>query len=126
MFFWTPLELRVLSDGEHYELVNPLIWQAWDERKVVVPTGFITDMTSVPQVFWNILPPSGKYTRAAVVHDWLYRAQEVTRSQADEYFREAMHDIGVNKLQRAIIFAQVRMWGWIAWDKHTKEGAWDG
>ena len=39
---------------------------------VQVPKGFVTDGASIPRIFWVYLPRHGKYTKAAVVHDFLY------------------------------------------------------
>ena len=47
-------------------------------------------------MLWNILPPTGPYGKAAVLHDWLYRtAGKATRAQADRVLREAMEALGV-------------------------------
>lgn len=37
-----------------------------------VPTSFVTDQASIPREFWSILSPAGRYSRAAVVHGYLY------------------------------------------------------
>ena len=39
--------------------------------EIVVPKGLVSDGASVPQIFWKILPPFGKYLESAVLHDWL-------------------------------------------------------
>lgn len=38
-----------------------------------VPKGFITDFASVPRILHSVLPKTGKYGKAAVLHDYLYR-----------------------------------------------------
>lgn len=42
------------------------------EPIIRVPAGFVTDFASIPRAFWVVLPPTGKYGKAAVVHDYLY------------------------------------------------------
>ena len=33
---------------------------------IIVPKGLSTDFASIPQIFWSIAPPDGKYTAAAI------------------------------------------------------------
>jgi Protein of unknown function (DUF1353) len=35
-----------------------------------IPSDLETDLASVPRLFWSLLPPTGVYERAAVLHDW--------------------------------------------------------
>ena len=39
---------------------------------VTVPIHFKTDFASTPRFLWAFFPPYGKYTEAAVLHDYLY------------------------------------------------------
>lgn len=85
-----------------------------------VKQGFRTDFASVPRILWNILPPSGKYGKAAVIHDWLYfrgvvGAVRITRSYADGVFRDAMADLGVGRTRRTLMWMAVRVGGGRAW-----------
>ena len=83
-----------------------------------VPAGFKTDLASIPQALWNVLPPVGRYDRAAVVHDFLYRNNGVTRKQADDVLLEAMEVLGVRATQRWVIYAGVRLGGWKPWSNY--------
>ncbi len=87
---------------------------------IIVPAGFITDMASIPQIFWNILPPDGPYGKAAVVHDYLYRtggkvdvspAHTFTKAEADNIFYEAMGELGVAGWRKWIMYQAVRLFG---------------
>ena len=89
---------------------------------VTVPKGFETDFASVPRLFWSILPPDGTYTQAAVLHDFLYSVQLYTRKRSDEIFLEAMAVLRVWVVRRLIMFSQVRLWGFIPWNKKRKVG----
>jgi len=89
---------------------------------VTVPTGFITDGASVPQIFWNILSPFGEYFPAALLHDYLYSKYSdshflVDRATADMLFKEAMFNLGVGWLKRETIYRAVRIGGWRSWKK---------
>jgi hypothetical protein len=89
------------------------------DKTVIVPIGFKTDLASIPRVLWNVLPPLGRYDRAAVLHDWLYRTgQGLTRSQADSVFREAMGVDGVGGLVRFTLYLGVRAGGTGVWARY--------
>ena len=87
---------------------------------ITVPSGFVTDGASVPRVFWSLLPQWGKYSRAAVIHDFLldqisptvsdtsYRYQ---RKLADKIFLEAMKVSKVNIATRNILYYSARIFG---------------
>lgn len=100
---------------------------------VRVPAGFVTDFASIPRAFWNILPPTGGYGKAAVVHDWLYQRRRVScedpghivtavryvdRGEADSILNEAMNVLGVGRFTRWIIYSGVRVGGWVTWDRY--------
>jgi hypothetical protein len=113
----------ILEDdgGLPFTLFEPLVYQS-DVlgRALSVPAGFKTDLASIPQVFWRVLPPVGKYDAAAVVHDFLYQHNGVTRAQADATLSEAMAVLGTPSWQRAIIYAGVRVGGWVVWNRYRK------
>jgi hypothetical protein len=81
---------------------------------ITVPAGFDTDGASIPRVFWSILDPYGPYFEAAVIHDWLYSPhnRRFNRAQADDIFREAMYNNGLDWLRREAIYRAVRLAGW--------------
>lgn len=85
--------------------------------RIVIPTGFVTDFASVPRALWNLLPPTGRYTRAAVIHDFLYRTPGLcTRAQADAVLYEAMkYPCHVGFFTRWTIWAGVRVGGHFAY-----------
>lgn len=79
------------------------------------PAGMTTDLASIPRIAWSILPPFGKYTGAAVIHDYLYRAKPCTRDVADLILAEAMDAEGVEHLTRELIYKAVAAAGQDAW-----------
>lgn len=95
---------------------------------IKVEAGFDTDYASVPQLFWNIYPPDGDYTDAAVVHDYLYwyqavEGEPIERAEADRVFLEAMTAIGVSWLRRQTLYRAVRLGGWMAWKSNQTKKA---
>jgi len=85
-------------------------------RVVAVPVGFVTDGASVPRPLWWLLPAWGRYSRAAVVHDFLCDRIErgaahihaADRRTADAIFYEAMTVCGVNNVIKFSIWLAVR------------------
>lgn len=121
--FTTPLVVEAQDDGKTWKLAQEFDYNMGDEGgvQIDVPQGFVTDFASVPQIFWNVLPPWGAYGKAAVLHDWLYHEQTYTRAKTDKIFLEAMTVLGVSALRKYVIYAGVRLGGWKAWNEHAKE-----
>jgi len=97
-------------DDDTWELVEPLRY-AGNTETFVVAAGFRTDFASVPRAFGWLLPSYGRYTKAAILHDFLCdeaRAGRFDRDDADGLFRRAMRELGVSFLRRWI------MWGAVA------------
>ena len=92
-------------------------------RVVIVPAGFVTDLASVPRVLWNLLPPLASYARAAVIHDYLYATNGLTRAEADGVLLEAMQATDVPFFTRSTIYAGVRLGGFVAWNKYRSRDA---
>jgi hypothetical protein len=100
-----PLEYRVGSDDS--------------SEVIIVPKGFETDFASIPVGLRNLFPPMGRWSRAAILHDWLYAtgglSGRYTRKQADKIFREAMLVLGVPKWRAEVMFQAVRLGGSSGW-----------
>lgn len=83
---------------------------------VIVPQGCQTDFASIPRILWPIFPPWGKYTRAAILHDYLYSSSgKCSRFLADALFRDAMRELGVPVWKRVVMYYAVRLFGHLAW-----------
>ena len=87
----------------------------------VIPAGFVTDGASVPRGLWNLFPPYGRYSKAALIHDFLYQFGAMTRAQADYVFLEAMKELGVGFLARWAMYSGVRAGGWAAWNGYARQ-----
>lgn len=123
--FTTPLIVEYL-DGKFWKIIEPfeyhLVWPAKYLSDIITVTrNFITDFASIPRIFWAILPPIGKYGKAAVIHDWLYRVQIYSRARADMIFWEAMIVLKVPKWKCFVMYKAVRYFGWWTWMKRKKE-----
>jgi hypothetical protein len=107
-----------------YFMLKPITWTPdqghGDYKAVTVPTGFVTDLASVPRIFWSILQPDGLYAYAAVVHDYLYWTQESSKEAADNVFRYTMEELGVGPLTITTLFQAVHLAGQSAWDENAR------
>ena len=108
-----PLRVEILPNGMTARLTQPFR----------VRTGFETDFASVPRLFWRVVPPWGRYSPAAVVHDYLYHTGKVSRLAADRLFLELMAALGVPLWKRQVMYWAVRLGGWLAWDASRKREA---
>lgn len=100
-----------------WKLMAPLSYYSRKYKKLIIaPIGTVTDFASVPRIFWSIFPPDGRYTRAAIIHDFLCNARkngqlpELTREDIDYILYEAMLDIGVPKQSAIFIYAGVSLY----------------
>jgi len=127
--YYTPNpQVELQSDGRHAILLSDFkimvsLSKKRDENErdarlfIQVPKGFVTDFASIPQLFWSIAPPTGKYASAAVVHDYLYATHTTTKAVADKVFLILMQRYGVGYIKRKIMYYAVRMFGGSAWNK---------
>jgi hypothetical protein len=120
--FTTPLILEYV-DGRTWIVNQEFVYHIGGSESgmaIVVPAGFPTDFASIPRVFWRVLPPTGTYGKAAVVHDFLYKSQAGTREWADAVFLEAMDVLGVPAWKKIVMYRAVRLFGWKSWNDHAK------
>ena len=117
--FLGPLHLQFI-DGRRWRLLNSFGYVAKDNRHVLVPRGFITDLASIPRVFWRVIPPTGPYGPATVIHDFLYSNQPCSRKTADRLFLEGMKVLKVAWWKRRVMYRAVRVFGGVPWQRHLE------
>jgi hypothetical protein len=113
MSFTPESEVRVKElEESDWELLRILEYKG-NRDHFEVPEGMKTDFASVPRVFVWFLPRYGRYTKAAILHDYLWRnavrAGELTLAEADGLFRRAMWELGVPFLRRWLMWGAVRI-----------------
>ena len=121
--FKSPMVASPTGDGKYWVLQEPLEYiQPNTNQRFVVPRGFVTDLASVPRLFWTVFPPCGKYTTAAVLHDYLYWVQSdnCDRECADEILLIAMDEANVDLVSRNAIYAAVRAGGGSSWSENDR------
>lgn len=98
--FTLPLIGIIPDDDEHIELVQPFEYHVGSYPSndiIIIPTGFKSDFASIPRFIQWIIPKRGKYSKAAIVHDYLYVYAIKNKKYADDVFLEAMLVLKVNK-----------------------------
>lgn len=125
--FTDPLIVRHL-DGRRWQVMKEFSYHVGSEDSdevITVPVGFITDFASIPRLFWSLIgAPTGKYGKAAVIHDYLYYTcglnTQYTRAKCDYIFYEAMQVLGIPFWKRWLMYHSVKMFAWIPWKKYCK------
>lgn len=122
--FTDELVLSPVNGSGKWEIKKPFrywIHKLHEGPVVTVPAGFVTDFASIPRMFWNILPPWGKYGKAAIVHDYLYQTGLYPKKRCDLIFLEAMELLGVNWFVRNTMYQAVNWFGFVAWNGHREK-----
>jgi hypothetical protein len=100
-----------VDDGK-WRVVDPLIYESVvAQRTITVPTGFVTDLASVPRLPVVYLACGDCASEAAIVHDYLYSTGLVPRRVADDVLFEASKVSGVPAWRRWAMWAGVRLGG---------------
>ena len=95
-------------------------------RAIKIPKGYVTDADTIPKWAWSLIGgPLGRYSPAAVVHDFILQFNLYPRKRADEIFYEALGVLGIPYIKRKIMYAALRVKaGWNKlknWYKGTYE-----
>jgi len=120
--FTDPLNVEIQADGVCGKLLTEFEYHVGCEASpdiIKVPAGFVTDFASTPWGTWNIFPKLGRYSKAAVVHDYLYQSKLRSRAMADLIFKEAMGVLCVPAWQSTLMWLAVRLCGWLGYSKNN-------
>lgn len=121
-----PLRLELRSiDGRDFTLLRQIAFRSDHYAECfVVPADlrhFRTDLASVPALFTWLVPKSGDFLPAAVLHDALVRpgaflgpdtdrdGQPFARPEADRIFREAMIGLGTGTVRAWLMWSAVTL-----------------
>jgi hypothetical protein len=119
-----------------WEVLTPFIYYVGYEGStevVRVPQGFLTDFASIPRLAYSVIGgPTGKYGKAAVIHDWLYQnptdadsvavlRPEKRRRRVDQIFLEGLKVLGVSWWKRTIMYTAVRVGGGQGWKNYRRK-----
>jgi hypothetical protein len=120
------------GDDQRWRLLEPCLYHLKvpdGDEWVDVPIGFVTDFGSIPRLLWGVpgLSPFGKYRRAYVVHDKLFRApvvrsalsaRAISFSETNDILREAMQVLGANWWLRQFVWTGVSTGGRLSWNRY--------
>lgn len=112
--------LRYASDGKFVMLLNKHTFIV-NDKEIVVPAHFTTDLASVPRIFWLFISPIGKHSIAAVMHDYIYSLGcelNIHRKEADMMFYYVMLHCHVHKFTATLMYCCVRLFGASKWKKN--------
>ena len=113
--FQDPLILEEV-DARCWKLAHELRFDsAVMGARIIVPEGRLTDLASVPRIPFAYLIAGDTGRKAAVIHDELYRVRLCPRALADAVFREALQAEGLPAWRVALMYAGVRIGGWVNW-----------
>ena len=106
-----------------YYLLQSITWKPNPGQKrfreVTAPVGFVTDLASIPRVFFSLLRPDGQYTYPAIVHDYLYWTQDRPRAECDMILKLGMEDFDVSAATINAIYVAVRTGGNLSWNNNA-------
>jgi hypothetical protein len=114
---FSALEYRFIGNGR-WKLTRHFIYFG-DETTVVVPSGFVTDLDSVPRVPFFYAMFKGFAVRSATIHDSLYKKQR-GKAFADRTFLAAMAHEGIPTYRRYPIYWGVVAFGQSAYDSYAE------
>lgn len=109
-----------------WTLTEDLVYQGRDET-FTIEKHFPTDFASVPQIMQWLVPRTGKYSRAVVVHDFLCDSlfsgnSPVSARDADGIFRRILREERVPFVKRWLMWTGVR-WGAL-FNRVRRPGIW--
>lgn len=92
-----------------------------NNKWITIPRGMRTDLSSVPQALWSILPPYGPFLLAALIHDYLYifdymreeLGDREARLFADKEMLLWSNKLNKNWIDNYIRYYGVRLLGWM-------------
>lgn len=112
------LNLPVLSPlpQRHWWVVD----KDWVCEGYTVPRGFCADLDSIPTIPLVYLLFKGRARAAALMHDYHYATNLITRKQADDLFYEMSMKENVSKPLAFMMWLGVRAFGWYPYNKSQK------
>ncbi|RNM06860.1 DUF1353 domain-containing protein [Dickeya undicola] len=115
--------VRPFADSHDWVLMEDITYQIGESgHTITVPKGFVTDFASIPKTLWSFgLSQHGPYSKAAIIHDYLYWSQGCTKEQADNILAIAMKESGVSEKTATIIYIGVRLGGKSSWLSNRAE-----
>lgn len=100
------------TSGINYQIERPLRVKV-DDVLYTVPSGYVTDLASIPRFLWGIVAPSEEYyVFPSILHDHMYGCPgKLTRKFADEVFYSFLLERKVPYFKAMQMYFAVRLFG---------------
>ncbi|WP_028855895.1 DUF1353 domain-containing protein [Psychrilyobacter atlanticus] len=114
-------KIKLVPMKDHFEVYEPLKFKV-DGKEYLIKAKMETDLGSIPKVFRFIFDRFGVETNSYVLHDFGYRVQPkgTDRKYWDNVLRSQQKKDGVNWFKSYLIYKNLRLFGWIAWENNKK------
>lgn len=101
-------DLRPIPHKDAYRLIKAYEYDCW-----VVPVGFEYDGASILRIGWGITytPFHPKVMVAALLHDYFYGHEIMSRKEADDIFKDILLKCGADPERVELMYHAVRMFG---------------
>lgn len=94
-----------------------------DDQTFKIEKGFITDLATIPRIYWPITSPAySPLICPAIIHDWFYRQNIFKREKVDLIFYTMLKSNGVPALEASTMYYFVRLFGKPFYDKDSNYG----
>jgi len=128
--FTGTLVIEEIKPGRLWRLCEPIRYEAGAKgsgRWIVIDKGFVTDGATIPAFVRLFLAVWGTYGRAACLHDYGYSLLRAgfphpnmpSRKACDDEFHRAMIACGTRPLLALLMWAAVRLCGWMYFRRTT-------
>jgi hypothetical protein len=97
---------------DNFYLCDDVIYDV-DGFQLVIPSTFITDLASIPRLFWSVYSPFDyQYISPAILHDYLYVCHKgLDRATIDDIFYYSLLSAGSSKISAYLFWIGVRLFG---------------
>lgn len=114
--------LKFLDDNTDDCILLSDLYYTSDKFRIHVKKGMTTDGASIPRILWTAIgsPFIGKYRKASIIHDALYRSHALSKKDSDRVFLDIMKSLGVGTIKRYLIFGGVFTFGWFSYANKSK------
>jgi len=107
---YTDIQIQPLRNNR-YKILKDIKY-----KDIIVPKGYMTNGANIPRIFWSIFPPNkSDYMPAVIIHDYLTDMKEYQK--ADQYFKDIMREIRINKTIITIFYYGVRIYHKLKYNK---------
>jgi hypothetical protein len=96
---------------DRWKLLRSLVFIDEDGAKHQVPRWFVTDFASVPWMMRRLFPKSGRWNRAAALHDYQCLQKREDSATIHARFRRALRACGCGKATETVMWSMVRTFG---------------